>query len=229
MTDELSKSDAYLKQCEARVIAADVNGIQLDRTAFYAMGGGQPGDTGKLLLEDGEEIAITDTRRDRESGALLHIPAEGGELPEVGAAVTAEIDWERRYRLMHLLCAVVDGGVTGGSVGIDRSRIDFDLPESPDKLALEEQLNRLISEDRPVTIGSISDAELEAQPELIRTMSVKPPTGAGEVRTIRVEGVDYQPCGGTHVASTGEIGRIRVGKVEKKGRQNRRINIHLED
>lgn len=235
MTRELFKSDAYMKRCEARVTAADERGIQLDQTIFYATGGGQPGDTGRLLLDDGSEIPITDTRRDRESGDYLHIPAEGSGLPGVGSTVSAEIDWERRHRLMrmhtsmHLLCAVVDGAVTGGSVGAERSRIDFDLPESPDKPALEEAINRIITEDHPVTIGAISDQELEARPELIRTMSVKPPTGAGEVRTIRVEGVDYQPCGGTHVASTGEIGRIRVGKVEKKGRQNRRINIHLED
>ncbi|MES9959655.1 MAG: alanyl-tRNA editing protein [Sedimenticola sp.] len=235
MTEELFKSDAYLKRCEARVTVADERGIQLDRTVFYAMGGGQPGDTGKLLLDNGAEIPVADTRRERESGALLHVPAEGSDLPAVGSRVTAEIDWPRRHRLMrmhtamHLLCSVVDGGVTGGSVGVDRSRLDFDLPESPDKPALEAEINRIIAEDHPVSIGAISDAELEANPELVRTMSVRPPSGAGEVRTIRVEGVDYQPCGGTHVASTAEIGRIRIGKVEKKGRQNRRINIHLEE
>ncbi len=233
MTREIYKEDAYLRSCQARVVCADEAGIELDQTVFYAMGGGQPGDCGKLQLGNGSTVIIQDTRRDRESGRLLHIPEQGSALPQPGDEVVAEIDWPRRHRLMrmhtamHLLCSAVEGGVTGGSVGEERSRLDFDIPEAPDKLVLEAHINRLVDEDHPVEIGSITDAELDANPELVRTMSVSPPSGAGQVRTIRIEGVDYQPCGGTHVRSTGEIGAIRIGKVEKKGRQNRRIHIHL--
>ena len=235
MTRELYKEDAYQKSCRARVVSAGEEGIELDQTVFYAMGGGQPGDRGELLLGNGSALIIEDTRRDRESGRLLHIAASDSALPQPGEDVTAQIDWERRYRLMrmhtamHLLCSAVEGGVTGGSVGEERSRLDFDIPEAPDKPALEVHINRLIDEDHQVEIGSITDAELDANPELVRTMSVSPPRGAGQVRTIRIEGVDYQPCGGTHVRSTGEIGAIRIGKVEKKGRQNRRIHIHLAE
>lgn len=235
MTEELFKTDSYLANCKAEVMTVDENGIQLDRTVFYATGGGQPGDSGKLIRADGSEIEIIDTRRDRASGDYLHIPAEDSVLPAVGEKVVAQIDWERRYRLMrmhsamHVLCSLVDGGVTGGSVGTERSRLDFDLPDAPDKAALEAEVNRVIAEDHPVSIGAISDEELAANPDIVRTMSVKPPTGSGQVRTIRIDEVDYQPCGGTHVKATGEIGAIRIGKVEKKGRANRRINIHLVD
>ena len=156
--------------------------------------------------------------------------------PDVGAALTAEIDWDRRHRLMrmhttlHLLCAVVDGGVTGGQVGEEKSRLDFDLPDtSLDKAHIEAELNRLIGENHPVGFSSVTDAELDAQPELVRTMSVKPPSGQGSVRVIDIDGVDLQPCGGTHVRETGEIGRVRVGKIENKGKHNRRINVHLDD
>ena len=235
MTEELFRNDSYLRECQAVVTGVDERGIQLDKTVFYPTGGGQPGDTGSLVLADGSRVAITNTVKDRESGDLLHLPAEDSVLPEVGQPVTAVIDWDRRYSLMrmhsamHVLCSLIDGGVTGGSVGTDRSRIDFDLAESPDKAELEARINQLISEGHAVEIGSISDEELEANPELIRTMSVKPPMGAGQVRTVRIQNVDYQPCGGTHVRSSSEIGAIRVGKIEKKGRQNRRINIHLVD
>ncbi|MEW7977544.1 MAG: alanyl-tRNA editing protein [Candidatus Sedimenticola endophacoides] len=235
MTDELCKSDSYLQSCEAEVTGVDEGGIRLDRTVFYATGGGQPGDTGTLVLADGREMAIADTRREGEGGEPLHIPVEGSPLPRVGERVVARIDWERRHRLMrmhsamHLLCSLVEGGVTGGSVGTERGRLDFNLQESPDKAVLEAALNRVIEENHPVSIGAISDAELEANPGLVRTMSVQPPKGGGLVRTVRIEGVDYQPCGGTHVRATGEIGRVRIGKVENKGRQNRRINLHLVD
>ncbi|MEW8014378.1 MAG: alanyl-tRNA editing protein [Candidatus Sedimenticola endophacoides] len=197
MTDELCKSDSYLQSCEAEVTGVDEGCIRLDRTVFYTTGGGQPGDTGTLVLADGREMAIADTRREGEGGEPLHIP--------------------------------VEGGVTGGSVGTERSRLDFNLQESPDKAVLGAALNRVIEENHPVSIGAISDAELEANPGLVRTMSVQPPKGGGQVRTVRIEGVDYQPCGGTHVRATGEIGRVRIGKVENKGRQNRRINLHLVD
>lgn len=233
MTKELFREDSYLRECNATVTAVDERGIQLDQSVFYPLGGGQPGDVGRLVLADGREIAISDTRKERESGEQWHIPENSDVLPQVGDAVQAVIDWDRRHRLMrmhtsmHILCSLINGAVTGGSVGTDRSRLDFDLAESPDKLALEERMNAIIAEGHSVEIGSITDEELAANPDLVRTMSVSPPTGAGQVRTVRIADVDYQPCGGTHVRSTAEIGQIRMGKIEKKGRQNRRISLHL--
>ncbi len=235
MTEELFRSDSYLISCYALVVSAESTGIELDRTVFYATGGGQPGDQGILRLTDGREINISGCRKDRESGQHLHIPAEGAAIPAVGESVTAEINWVRRHKLMrmhsclHLLCALIEGGVTGGQVGEEKSRLDFDLEDTTlNKEALTEQLNRLISDNHSVNTKSISDADLAANPDLVRTMSVKPPTGAGQVRLINVDGVDLQPCGGTHVKSTSEIGPVRVGKIENKGKHNRRINVHLE-
>ena len=236
MTEEIFRKDAYAKTCAATVTAIDGRGIQLDRTVFYATGGGQPGDAGTLRLGDGRSVAIVEARRDRESGDHLHVPAEGAPRPEVGAAVTAEIDWPRRHRLMrmhtamHLLCALIPQGVTGGAVGEDKSRLDFDLPDTVlDKEQLTTALNRLIAEDHAVETRWITDAELAAKPDLVRTMSVKPPTGGGRVRLVEIQGVDLQPCGGTHVARTGEIGRVSIGKIENKGKHNRRIILLLED
>ncbi|MBE0532064.1 MAG: alanyl-tRNA editing protein [Rhodospirillales bacterium] len=236
MTEEIFREDAYARSCQAAVMAVDARGIQLDRTVFYATGGGQPGDAGVLRLEDGRTIAIVEARRDRETGEHLHIPAEGEARPEVGGTVTAEIDWPRRHRLMrmptamHLLCALIPQGVTGGAVGEDKSRLDFDLPDTGlDKDRLSEELNRLIGEDHAVETRWISDAELASKPDLVRTMSVKPPTGGGRVRLVEIQGVDLQPCGGTHVARTGEIGRVSIGKIENKGKHNRRITLLLED
>lgn len=236
MTEEIFRQDAYAKSCAATVAAVDERGIRLDRTVFYAAGGGQPGDAGALRLADGQIVAIVDTRRDRATGDHLHVAAEGVPRPEVGAAVTAEIDWDRRHRLMrmhtamHLMCALIPHGVTGGAVGADKSRLDFDLPDTlPDKETLAAELNRLVEEDHPVETRWITDAELAAQPDIVRTMSVKPPTGAGRVRLVDIRGVDLQPCGGTHVARTGEIGRVRIAKIENKGKHNRRITLLLED
>ena len=231
MTIELFREDSYLKECDATVISLDERGICLDRTIFYPRGGGQPGDSGTIVGSDGVETPITDTIKDRETGDHLHLPAEGAPLPVAGDKVTLRIEWERRYRLMrmhscmHLLCAVIPAGVTGGSVREDSARLDFDLPDPPDKLEIEEALKRLIAENHPMRLEWISDEELEQQPELVRTMSVKPPTGVGKVRLVRFEGVDLQPCGGTHVAATGEIGQVRVRKIEKKGKKNRRITV----
>lgn len=234
MTEEIFRSDAYAKSCEATVSAVDGSGIVLDRTVFYPKGGGQPGDTGKLTAADGRVVAIVATVG--VGDGILHVPADDAPALAVGEAVTAAIDWDRRYRLMrmhtclHLLCAAVDGGVTGGAIGEAKSRLDFDLPDtSLDKVAITAELNRLIEEDHPVSARWISEEELAANPELVRTMSVRPPTGTGRVRVLEVEGVDLQPCGGTHVARTGEIGRVRVGKIENKGRHNRRVNVHLDD
>jgi len=236
MTEEIFRGDSYAKSCEARVEAADERGIRLDRTVFYPEGGGQPGDTGVLRRADGAEVAIIDTLKDRETGDIVHVSGGGSAALAPGDAVVAEIDWDRRFRHMrmhsclHLLCAVVTGDVTGGQVGDGKGRLDFNLPEtSLDKAQITAELNRLVAEDHPVAPRWISDDELAAQPELVRTMSVKPPTGAGQVRLLEIEGVDLQPCGGTHVARTGEIGRVEVRKIENKGRQNRRVNVVLVD
>ena len=230
--DAIFRTDPYTRSCEATVLRADESGIRLDRTVFYPMGGGQPGDHGVLRLADGSVIPIRDTVKGTGPDDILHLTGPGVTLPAAGAKVTAEIDWERRHRLMrmhtclHLLCAVVPGEVTGGQVGDGKGRLDFNLPEGGlDKEAIAAALNRLIEEDHPVRPVWITDEELAAKPELVRTMSVKPPTGAGRVRLLEIEGVDLQPCGGTHVRRTGEIGPVQVGKIESKGRQNRRINI----
>ncbi len=230
------RDDAYQRSCQATVIAADEHGIRLDRTVFYPMGGGQPGDSGVLRLHDGGEIRIVDARKGAEHEDVLHVPEEGAALPAPGTKVTAEIDWERRYRLMrmhtcmHVLCSIIEGEVTGGQVGDGKGRLDFNLPDTRlDRDAITAELNRLIAEDHPVGARWISDEELAASPQLVRTMSVKPPMGAGRVRLMEIEGVDLQPCGGTHVRRTGEIGRVRVTKIENKGRQNRRINLAFVD
>lgn len=235
MTEELFREDAYLTSCDATVTAVDDRGIRLDRTVFYYTGGGQPGDTGVLRTADGREVRIADCVKDRESGAHLHLPADGAAMLAPGDRVTAEIDWERRHRHMrmhtclHLLSALVPGAITGAALGDAKGRIDLDAPEPVDKDGLQAALDRVIAEDRTVRIFWITDAELAAKPELVRTMTVKPPTGQGRVRLIEVEGTDLQPCGGTHVRSTGEIGAVRIGKIDKKGRHNRRINVLFED
>ena len=230
--DAIFRTDPYARSCEATVVRADETGIRLDRTVFYPMGGGQPGDQGVLRLSDGSAIPIRDAVKGTGPDDILHLTGPGVTLPPPGTKVTAEIDWERRHRLMrmhtclHLLCAVVPGEVTGGQVGDGKGRLDFNLPEGGlDKEAIAAAINRLIEEDHPVRPVWITDEELAAKPELVRTMSVKPPTGAGRVRLLEIEGVDLQPCGGTHVGRTGEIGRVQVGKIESKGRQNRRITV----
>ncbi len=226
------RDDAYARRCDAVVTGAGGDGIQLDRTVFYPEGGGQPGDTGVLHLPSGATIAIVDARKDPGGDGVVHVPAPGAALPEVGTRVVAELDWERRHRLMrmhsclHLLCAVIDAPVTGSQVGDGRGRLDFDVPEATlDKVAIGARLNRIIAENLPLSESWITDAELAAQPELVKTMSVKPPTGSGRVRLLRVEGVDLQPCGGTHVRATGEIGPVEIVKIEKKGRINRRVIV----
>lgn len=230
MTEELFREDAYLKSCEATVTAVSDAGVELDRTVFYPTGGGQPGDVG-VLRTSGGDVAIIDTIKGDAPGVIVHVPADGAPLPGVGDKVTAELDWERRHKhmrmhtAMHLLCSLVEGDVTGGQVGEAKSRLDFNIPENPDKEALGAALMKAIDEDRPVTSTWISDEELDAQPDLVRTMSVQPPRGSGRIRIIDIQGQDVQPCGGTHVKSTGEIGSLRIGKIENKGKQNRRINI----
>jgi misacylated tRNA(Ala) deacylase len=232
MTELLFREDAYARECDATVVAADARGITLDRTVFYPMGGGQPGDTGRLRLEDGSTIAVVDAVKGDGPDEVRHVVAPDAALPQPGTRVTAEIDWDRRHRhmrmhtCMHLLCAIVPGAVTGGQVGAERSRLDFDIPgEALDKAVLTERLNALVAADHAVEPRWITDDDLAARPELVRTMSVKPPTGQGRVRLLDIAGVDLQPCGGTHVRRTGEIGRVEVAKIENKGRQNRRVVI----
>jgi len=232
MTDLLFRDDAYLRCCEARVVAVDAVGIHLDRTIFYPQGGGQPGDSGTLTLADGRIVAVTDTRKGETAEEVVHIAAAGAVLPSPGDVVRAEIDWSRRHRLMrmhtclHLLSAVVSGAVTGGQIADGKGRLDFDVPGGAlEKEAITALLNELIAGDHPVNPGWISDEELAQRPELVRTMSVKPPMGQGRVRLLEIPGIDLQPCGGTHVRRTAEIGRVEVTKIESKGRQNRRVVI----
>jgi len=204
----------------------------LDATIFYAMGGGQPGDIGVLRLADGSVLNVTDTRRGSDPGEIVHLLAPGSALPAPGSILTMEIDWARRHRLMrmhtclHVLTAVVPGPVNGGSVREDSGRLDFDLQgERLDRAEIEAKLNELLARGAQVTTEWVSDEELLSRPELVKTMSVKPPMGFGRVRLLRIEGIDLQACGGTHVANISEIGRVAVTKIESKGKQNRRVSI----
>lgn len=234
MSERLFEQDAYLQECTATVAAADEDGIVLDRTVFYPLGGGQPGDRGWLETAAGERIGIVDTRKG-EAGAIRHVPAGDALLPAPGEQVRAVIDWELRYRHMrmhtclHLVGAVIPHGVTGGNIGAEKSRLDFDMEETLDKEAVTAAVNALIAGDHEVQSRWITGQELRDQPELVRTMSVSPPMDAGHIRLLEIPNVDLQPCGGTHVRRTGEIGPIRVSKIEKKGRHNRRVNIVFAD
>ena len=235
MTSRLFLDDSSLRQAEARVLRAGPEGIVLDRTPFYARSGGQPGDAG-VLRWDGGETGITDTVKG-EGDAILHQPAPDAAAPSPGMPVLAVLDWSRRHRLMrmhtalHLLCSVLPGAaVTGGQIGADKSRLDFDLPDPPGKEAIEARLAELVAADHAVSAEWVDEAVLDSNPSLVRTLSVKPPRGTGRLRLVRIGGdqpVDLQPCGGTHVARTSEIGALRILKIENKGRQNRRIQIVL--
>ena len=233
MTDELFRKDSYLKDCDAEVVAVTDRAVVVDRTVFYPLGGGQPGDTGSMSWSAGS-ASIVDTRYG-DAGEILHLVDDDSPLPAVGDTVHLELDWDRRYRhmrmhtAMHLLGAVLKYGVTGGNISVDKSRLDFDMEDPVDKEAVGAALQALVEEDHPVSCRWISDAELDANPDLVRTMSVQPPRGKGQVRLLEIEGVDLQPCGGTHLKTTAEVGKVRIGKVEKKGRRNRRVNIHLDD
>jgi misacylated tRNA(Ala) deacylase len=234
-TDPLFRDDAYLRSTKATVVAVTPRGIELDRTVFYATGGGQPGDQGVIRMDSGTEIPIAEAIKVGDAVIHVQVPADDRQANdfEVGAKVTAEINWDVRYPRMrmhtclHLLSAVLDYPVTGGSVGEVKARLDFDIPEATlDKEHITAELNRIIAEDHPVTTEWITDEQMASQPELVKTMAVKPPMGAGRVRLVRIGGdQDLQPCGGTHVTRTGEIGQIVVTKIQKKGRQNRRVSI----
>ena len=226
------QDDPYERSCDAVVVSATPEGIRLDRTVFYPMGGGQPGDRGVLTCEDGGAVEIVDTRKGAALDDVVHVPGEGAALPAPGAKVRAELDWPRRHLLMrmhtclHLLSAVVPYPVTGGQVGREKGRLDFDIPEAKlEKEWISAEINRLVAENHPVRPRWITDDELAAQPALVKTMSVQPPRGQGRVRLLVIDGVDLQPCGGTHVAATGEIGKVEVVKIENKGRHNRRVVV----
>jgi misacylated tRNA(Ala) deacylase len=230
MTEWLFQQDAYLRQCTAHVIDVTPEGAVLDRTVFYPLGGGQPGDTGVLRAADGRSWQVVDARKG-ESGRILHKLKEDIDPPAVGDKIEAIIDWDRRHLHMrmhtglHLLGSVLRFGVTGGQVGADRSRLDFDTQEDIDAARVNEQLAALVAGDHPVSCRWITDEELDRQPELVRTLSVQPPRGAGRIRLLEIAGVDLQPCGGTHVRSTGEVGSLVVTKVENKGKRNKRVYV----
>lgn len=237
-TDPLFREDAYLKTAEANVVGVnDRGGIILDRTIFYATSGGQPGDTGHFTRSDGSRLAIATTVTGQTKDEIIHVPAEDGALPPVGEALQLEIDWERRHRLMrmhtacHLLSALYPFPITGASVSEADSRIDFDLSESGvTKEEATERLMELVEADHPVLTQWITDEDLAANPSLVKSKNVRPPAGTGRIRLVCIGDnaiVDSQPCGGTHVARTGEIGAIHIGKIEKKGRENRRFRIRF--
>ena len=236
-TEQLYRADAYLRDCAATVLAVnDRGGIVLDRTVFYASAGGQPGDKGLLEIDGAGTCPIATTVYDADTATIVHVPAEGGALPAAGQGVRAVLDWDNRTKLMrmhtclHLLCALVKFPVTGGQVGSDEGRLDFDIEDASavDKDRLTADLNALVAADHPVTQRWITDEELDANPALVRTMAVQPPRGSGKVRLVLIGdngAIDMQPCGGTHVNRTGEIGTVAVTKIEKKGKLNRRIRV----
>lgn len=234
MTELLFRDDAYLREAAARVVAVNGRAVELDRTIFYPLGGGQPGDSGILTRSDGHRLAVVDTRKGDTPGSVAHVLAPDAPVPEVGEAVGLALDWDRRYALMrlhtalHVMSCVVVAPVTGGNIAPDKARLDFDIEMSAlDPARIEEGTNALIGRAVDTETVWITDAELDARPELVKTMSVQPPRGAGRVRLLRIPGIDLQPCGGTHVRNIGEIGAIRVLRVRNEGRRNRRVEIAL--
>jgi misacylated tRNA(Ala) deacylase len=234
MTTLLFRDDAYLQSCTARVVAVTEKGIELDRTVFYPMGGGQPGDTGTLATTDGWVVPIVDTRKGEALDAVVHIPGPDAPALAVGNEVTATLDWARRYLHMrmhtalHVMWQAVQAPVTGGNIGAEKSRLDFDIDMSLlDAAKIEAETNRLIAAGCATETLWITDEELDARPELVKTMSVKPPRGAGRVRLLSIPGIDLQPCGGTHVKDIREIGGIRVLRIKSEGKHNKRVEISL--
>ena len=234
MTELLFRDDAYLKTATARVVAVRDGKVELDRTIFYPLGGGQPGDTGFLIRDNGDRLTVTDTRKGESPGTVAHILAPGAAAPEVGEAVGLEIDWERRYALMrlhtalHVMSCVVVAPVTGGNIAPDKARLDFDIDLAMlDADRIAQGTNELIARAVPTETVWITDEELDARPELVKTMSVAPPRGAGRVRLLRIPDIDLQPCGGTHVANIAEIGAIRVLRIRNEGKRNKRVEIAL--
>ncbi len=235
MTTAVFYEDSYLKSLEATVVNSADDWVEFDRTIFYPLGGGQPGDTGNLTTSTGETFQIVDTRKGETPTTIVHQLEKPTRLIQPGMEVKLNLDWDRRYRLMrmhtclHVMASLIPVMVTGGSVGELKSRLDFDLGDHQlNKEQLTEQVNELIRSARPVLIESIDETELDRKPELVRTMSVQPPRGTGKIRMIRIEGIDFQPCGGTHLRNISEIGTVTVAKIENKGRQNRRVHIQLD-
>lgn len=233
-TDLLFRDDAYLKSATARVLGVHERGIELDRTIFYPLGGGQPGDSGVFLRETGERIAITDTRKGEAPGSVYHVPAPGAAYLQAGELLSLEIDWQRRYSLMrlhtalHLLSCVVVAPVSGGNIAPDKARLDFDIDmDLLDAERITRETNALIASGVATETVWITDDELDAQPDLVKTMSVQPPRGLGRVRLLRIPGIDLQPCGGTHVRNIAEIGGIRVTRIRNEGKRNKRVEIVL--
>lgn len=237
IADALFRDNAYLKSAEAKIVAINERGIYLDRTVFYATSGGQPGDTGALACADGGRIAIIGTVTGDTKDEIIHLPAEGVRLPAIGEMVTAEIDWERRLKLMrmhaacHLLTVVCPYPITGASVGEEEARVDFDLPDAGvTREMVSAQLMELVRADHQIFTRWITEEELVANPDLVKSKNVRPPAGSGRIRLVCIGengSIDTQPCGGTHVASTADIGQIHIGKIEKKGRENRRFRIRF--
>ena len=230
----LFRDDAYLKVAEACVVAVHEHGIELDRTIFYPAGGGQMGDVGALIRDGGERIEISDTRKGGDPARVLHVPAADMPRPAPGETLRLEIDWRRRYALMrlhtalHVMSCVVVAPVTGGNIAPEKARLDFDIDMSLlDAARIERETNALIARAVDTETVWITDEELDARPELVKTMSVAPPRGAGRVRLLKIPGIDLQPCGGTHVRNIAEIGGIRVLKIRSEGRRNRRVEIAL--
>jgi misacylated tRNA(Ala) deacylase len=235
-TELLFRNDAYMRTATATVLAVGERGIELDRTIFYPLGGGQAGDTGTLVGAGGERIAITDTRKGETAERIVHIPAPGSAPLAPGDTVRLELDWERRHRLMrlhtalHLMSCVITAPVTGGNIVPDKARLDFDIELSLlDAGHITRETNALIATAVDTETVWITDKELEGQPDLVKTMSVQPPRGAGRVRLLRIPGIDLQPCGGTHVANIAEIGGIRVLRIRSEGKHNKRVEIALTD
>ena len=235
MTELLFRDDAYLREVSAVVTAVEPEGaFVLDRTPFYPQGGGQPGDSGRFTTDDGREGVIATTRYGADRSTVVHVPVSSVAAPAVGDRLLASIDWPTRlsrmrvHTALHLLTAVLPYPVTGGAIGDGDGRLDFDIPEAGlDRADIEDRLNALIAQDAEVRTQWITDDELLANPGLVKTMSVKPPMGSGRVRLVEIVGIDLQPCGGTHVARTSEIGVAKIGAIEKKGKQNRRIRLTL--
>ncbi|HEY4369852.1 MAG TPA: alanyl-tRNA editing protein [Steroidobacteraceae bacterium] len=233
-TELLFREDAYLKTANARVVAVTDRGIELDRTIFYPLGGGQPGDTGVLVRENGERIVIADTRKGDSPDVVVHVPAAGASPLVPGELLAMEIDWQRRYSLMrlhtalHVMSCVVIAPVSGGNIAPDKGRLDFDIDMNLlDAGRIEAGTNELIARGIDTRTVWITDADLDARPELVKTMSVQPPRGAGRVRLLEIPGIDLQPCGGTHVANIAEIGAIQVLKIKNEGKRNKRVEIGL--
>lgn len=236
-TKALFKDDAYLSTCEAEIIAINERGgLILNQTCFYATSGGQPGDIGVIERQDGSKIDVTATLNGETKNDFVHILAEGSPTPDIGEKIVLHVDWERRYKLMrmhtacHLLSVVCEYPITGAAVGENESRIDFDMSDTIDKTDVSEKMMALVQQNHPIFTTMISEAELDANPDLVKSKNVKPPRGVGDIRLVCIgenSKIDSQPCGGTHVSETQEVGAIHIGKIEKKGKENRRFRIRF--